>query len=146
MSALLSEKSRSRASPTRHEAWGPGPGVAATLCFRDQSRHRVDQVDHIAGISEPDGGNDRRPRPHRAPPPVVAGHDARSTPGPQLLEGERALFEPGFLGSATVVLSDGRVEFRRWLLSAQRRPSHSQVSSLDPSMMPPYSTSSRARS
>ena len=36
-------------------------------------------------------------------------------PGPQTLEGERALLEPVFLGRPMVELRNGRVEFRRRL-------------------------------
>ena len=37
-------------------------------------------------------------------------------PGPQPLEGERALLEPVFLGRLTVELGNGRIELSRWLL------------------------------
>ena len=93
----------------------PGPGGAATLRFGHQPRHRVDQMHGIPRVHEPEGiragGPAHVEHRGRRPPGMALDH----LPGPQRLEEERPLLEPGFLGRPSVELGDGRVELRRWL-------------------------------
>ena len=91
---------------------------APPLRFGDETRYRVEQMDRIAGLRQPEGiGSGRTADVHdssRCGGRVALDQLSRA----EGFEQEGTLFEPAFLGRLAIVLGNSRIKFRRLFVHA----------------------------
>ncbi len=104
------------ANPARGKR--PGSGAAAAFGLGYETRNRVDQMNRISGLSQPErigSGSAADVQDGGRRGGCVA---LDQLPCAQCLKQEWAFFEPAFLGRPAVVLGNGQIEFKRLLIHA----------------------------